>query len=113
MSTGDDNRALQRLEERGDRALDMLREIHGRLVDLSVPPMEIVTVGEVSRTMPVIRSLDELMDAVGEEIGRRLGEATARGEEGARDAWQIALAALAHLRVCLGTALQATPGVQP
>jgi len=100
---------LQRLEAQSERTLELLSRLVERVDGLSIRPVETVTVGNVSRTMPVIRSFDELMDAVGEEVGRRHGEAVARAEHGAVDAWQVALGALSTLRVCIGSALQATP----
>lgn len=111
MSSGSDQ-ALQRLEAQSERTLELLIRLVERVDALSIQPMETVTVGNVSRTVPVIRSFDELMNAVGEEVGRRHGEAVARAEHGAVDAWQIALGALSTLRVCIGSALQATPSAQ-
>jgi len=100
---------LQRLETQSERTWELLNRLMDRVDALSNQPMETVTVGDVSRTVPVLRSFDELMNTVGEEVGRRHGEAVARAEHGAIDAWQIALGALSNLRVCIGSALQATP----
>jgi hypothetical protein len=107
-----DSKGLQRLEVQSERTWELLIRLMERVDALSHRPMETVTVGDVSRAVPVLRSFDELMNAVGEEVGRRHGEAVARAEHGAIDAWQVALGALAHLRVCIGSALQATPSAK-
>jgi hypothetical protein len=107
------NDRLQRIEAQSERTWELLNRLMDRVDALSHQPMETVTVGNVSRTVPVLRSFDELMNAVGEEVGRRHGEAVARAEHGAIDAWQIALGALSTLRVCIGSALQVTPRSAP
>jgi hypothetical protein len=105
VTRSDSDQVLQRLA----RTQELLLLLVERVDALSNRPVETVTVGNVSQTVPVIRSFDELMHAVGEEVGRRHGEAVARAEHGAIDAWQVALGALSNLRVCIGSALQATP----